>query len=131
MRFALILAALMFMSLASGKALADDEADQSPAAQLTIRCLQLVRVESSFPTNSAQQSLEAHQTRMRTICWDFRALAASSSPERAAKGQTLLERCLKESQFDLARAHEAYYTRHVKSLEQMCRDFAQLVSGSR
>jgi hypothetical protein len=113
--------------LCGGAAFADDEVDRSPSAQLTIRCLQLVRAESSFPPTSSRQLLEEHQLRMRTICWDWRALAASSGAERSAKGQALLERCLKESEFDLARAHQVYYTRHVDGLKQMCRDFSQLV----
>jgi hypothetical protein len=124
-----LIQAAALLVLSAGAVFADDEVDRSPAAQLTIRCLQLVRAESSFPPTSSRQVLEAHQLRMRTICWDWRALAANSSAERSAKGQALLERCLKESEFDLARAHEVYYTRHVDGLKQMCRDFSRLVFG--
>ncbi len=120
---------VMAVTLAPAAA-ADDEAKSTPANELTIRCLLLARAESSFPPNSAQQSLAAHQLRMRTICWDWRALTASASPERKIKASALLERCLSEAPFDLARAHELYYERHVKSVEQMCRDFGALAGES-
>jgi hypothetical protein len=125
--FPLCLAMAMILSL---EAAADDEAKSTPANELTIRCLLLARAESSFPPSSAQQSLEAHQVRMRTICWDWRALTASASLERKTKASALLERCLSEAPFDLARAHELYYERHVKSVEQMCRDFGALAGES-
>ena len=110
-------------------AIADDEAKATPANELTIRSLLLARAESSFPPSAAQQSLEAHQNRMRTICWDWHALTTPANAERKAKASALLARCLSEAPFDLARAHELYYERHVKSVEQMCRDFGALAEG--
>ena len=108
-------------------AVADDETQATPANDLTARCLLLVRAESSFPPSSNQRSLETHQVRMRTICWDWHALAVSRSADGKGKAAALLERCIAEAPFDLARAHELYYERHVKSVEQMCRDFDGLV----
>ncbi len=121
---------LVTATIFAGAAPADDEAQATPANELTIRCLLLARAESSFPPSSAQQALEAHQIRMRTICWDWHALTASANPQRKTKASALLARCLSEAPFDLARAHELYYERHVKSVEQMCRDFGALVVGS-
>jgi len=117
---------LMVTTIVAVAVRADDEATSGPAGELTARCLLLVRAESSFPPNSSQQALAAHQLRMRTICWDWHALTSSAAPEREAKARALLTRCVGEVPFDLARAHELCYERHLKSVEQMCREFAAL-----
>ena len=120
---------LMSAMIVASAAHGDDEAMSGPASELTARCLLLVRAESSFPPNSSQHALAAHQLRMRTICWDWHALTNSAAPERQTKAQALLARCVGEAPFDLARAHELYYARHVKSVEQMCHEFAALIGG--
>ena len=121
--------AALAMAICLHAAVADDETKATPANDLTARCLLLVRAESAFPPSSNRQSLEAHQLRMRTICWNWHALAVSTSAEGRVKAAALLERCIAEAPFDLARAHELYYERHVKSVAQMCRDFDGLVGG--
>jgi hypothetical protein len=123
---AFLAGALIVLALSS-RAVADDEAQATPANELTVRCLLMTRAESAFPPSSTRQSLEAHQLRMRTICWDWHALATGAAPDRKAKTAALLERCLAEAPFDLARAHALYYQQHVRSLEEMCRDFAALI----
>ena len=106
---------------------ADDEQSGSAGDKLVSRCLLLVRAESSFPPRSSQALLEAHQSRARVMCWDWRAVAASAEPDRKTKASQLLERCLSEASFDLARSHEQYYVTHVQLTKQMCRDCAALV----
>ncbi len=113
--------------LAGVSAFADDEAESTPGSALTVRCLLLVRAETAFPPASSQQVLMDHQQRMRTICWDFHAL--SVRPDRS-KAVALLKRCLAEAPFDMARAHELYYERHVKSIEEMCQAFGALVHAN-
>jgi len=124
--FSAYFAAALSVTAPSGVATADDEAKATPANDLTARCLLLARAESSFPPSSNQQSLEAHQLRLRTICWDWHSLTTSARPGRGSRATALLARCLAEAPFDLARAHALYYERHVKSVEQMCRDFGAL-----
>ena len=104
----------------------DEEAQHTPANELLVRCLSLVRAETAFPPTANREILEAHQLRMRTLCWDWHALAAPAA-QNGDKARNLLARCLAEAPFDLARAHQVYYARNVASMEQMCRDFESLV----
>ena len=108
---------------------ADHETKLTPANSLTVRCLLLVRAESTFPPSSTRAQLESHQLRMRTICWDWHALAESGAPDRETMAGILLKRCLSEAPFDLARAHQLYYERNVRGLQQVCREFHAVVSG--
>ena len=127
----LIEALLCVLAIVAGlkAALADDETKSTPANTLIVRCLLLVRAESSFPPSSSRGLLKSHQLRMRKICRDWHALAMSGAPDREAKGAVLLERCLSEAPFDLARAHQLYYEQNVRSLQQVCWEFHAVVSG--
>jgi hypothetical protein len=100
--------ALIALFAAAWPAAADD------ANALQARCLAVAQANHGATPGSTHKQLAPHQLRMRRLCAEWRTLGAAIEPGKAAVVDKLAERCLVETQFDLARTREPAFDRHVR-----------------
>ena len=87
------------------------------------RCRAVAHANHGGTPGSTYKQLGPHQFRMRELCAAWDALAASDSAGKSEPANALADRCVREARFDLARANEPAYERHVKAGVEMCRDY--------
>ena len=86
------------------------------------QCLAIAGAGHGGAPGSTYKQLGPHQFRMRKLCAEWTALAASNAAGKTVAANALAGRCLKEVRFDLSRANEPAFERHVRAGTQMCRD---------
>jgi hypothetical protein len=101
------------------------------AQDLYARCVAISQAPHGATPGSTFKQLAPHQLRKRKLCAEWRDLAVSTTPDKSIAAAALAERCLREVRFDLARANEPAFERHVQAGIQMCRDFQAQVSKAR
>lgn len=93
------------------------------ADTLQAQCLAIAHAQHGATPGSTHKQLGPHRFRMRELCAAWSALAASTAGDKIKAATVLAQRCEREARFDLSRANEIAFERHVKSGIEMCRSY--------